>query len=182
MADTQADISEKTLKWRTGRPDAREISPADVPTQSLFALAQRGLSHLGGNEVAAQVAAWKKTEEGKNATEAQVAAKEAEFAAAKLEKLLNGTLGVRVAGAPRVSGIDAIIRSIAVEWLKVALKKQNAKLPTGEDTITVAGKVMNREQLIEAAIRKNSDEFRAEAERRQAAQAEGADVGDLFGE
>ena len=55
------------------------------------------------------------------------------------------------------------------------------KLPTGEDTITVAGKSMNREQLVEAEMRARKDDIEAEAKRRQDVQAEGADVGeDLF--
>ena len=181
MVDVTQD-TDKSFKWND-----ITTAPADVPTSSLFALAQRGFSHVLGNEVAAQVSAHKKSDEGKNKSEAELEAYAKEKRAEKLAKILDGTLGVRVASGPRVSGFEAICRSIAVEFLKARFKAYEAKtgnkvkLPTGEDTITVAGKSMNREQLVEAEMRARKDDIEAEAKRRQDVQAEGADVGeDLF--
>ena len=181
MSDVTTD-TDKVFKWG----DIVTL-PKDVPLPSLFALAQRGFSHVLGNEVAAQVSAYKKTEEGAKATEAELEAYAKEKRDEKLEKILNGTLGVRAAAGPRVSGIEAFMRTIAVEFVKARLKKYSDKtgtkvaLPTGENTITVAGKVMSREDLIAAEMRTSKAMIEAEAKRRQEVQTEGADVGeDLF--
>jgi hypothetical protein len=168
----------KVFKWRPGRSGARDILPSEVPTQSLFAAAQRGISHLGGNEVAAQMSAYKQTEEGKVATEQELEAKELEFANAKLDKLLNGTLGVRTSSGPRVTGVEALMRSIAVEFLKARFAAYSAKtgekvsVPTGDKTITVGTQVYNRDQLIDAELRRNEAKIKAEVARRQAQVAE----------
>ena len=172
MVDIATD-SDKVFKWGD-----ITTSPKDVPLQSLFALAQRGFTHVLGNEVAAQVSAYKKTEEGAGKSEADLEAYASEKRQEKLAKILDGTLGVRTAAGPRVTGVEALKRSIAVEMLKATLKKHNVALPTGENTITMNGKVMTREQLVESAMRSWATKIDAEAERRQAAQA---DVGeDLF--
>jgi hypothetical protein len=183
MVDIAQD-SDKVFKWGDVT-----TSPKDVPLQSLFALAQRGYSHVLGNEVAAQVAAYKKSEEGAKASETEIEAYAKEKRDEKLAKILDGTLGVRTAAGPRVSGIEAIMRSIAVEFLKARFKKYSDKtgtkvaVPTGENTVTVAGKTMTREDLIAAELRANDKAIREEATRRQEVQSEGADVGDeLFSE
>ncbi len=154
------------------------LNPADVPTVSLFALAQRGFSHVLGNEVASKLAAFKKTEEGGAASEAEIEA----FVKAKreeaLEKIMQGTLGVRTATAPRVSGIEAIMRKVAVEFLQARFaaysKKSGTKvsLPTGDKVVNVAGRDMTREQLIEAELKRNHEAIKQEAERRQASAGE----------
>src|SRR5208282_5611174 len=48
------------------------ISPADVPAMSLFALAQRGFTHVLGNEVASALTAWRKSEEGAKADQGAI--------------------------------------------------------------------------------------------------------------
>jgi len=165
----------------------QEINPADIPTHNLFALTQQGLNHKRGNEVSAARVAWLKSEEGAQATEEDVtkwvAAKQAEM----LEKILHGALGVRVSAGPRVSGIDALKRTIAVERIKAAFKSHSAKtgkklsLPTGDETIDYMGKAMTREDLIAAMLNKQATAIEAEAKRRQSFQQEGAEVGeDLF--
>ena len=176
MSEMQADHN---LKWGD-----ISVHPKDVPAQSLFALSQRGFSHVLGNEVAAQVSAWKKTDEGAKATEAMIEAFANEKRNEKLAKIMDGTLGVRTAAGPRVSGIEALMRTIAVEFLRARLKKYSDKsgtkvtLPTGENTITIAGKVMTRDDLIAAELRASAAAIKEEAERRQQVQSEGADAGD----
>ena len=171
--------AEKAFKWG----DLTTL-PAKVPTQSLFALAQRGYTHVLGNEVAAQVSAYKKTEEGAKASEDELEAYASEKRNEKLAKILDGTLGVRTAAGPRVSGIEAIMRGIAVEFLKARFKKYSDKtgtkvaVPTGETTIKIAGKDMTREDLIAAELRARDKEIRAEATRRMESESEGADAGD----
>lgn len=178
MSDISTD-TDKVFKWGD-----IVTPPKDVPLQSLFALAQRGYSHVLGNEVAAQVAAYKKSEDGAKATESELEAYASEKRNEKLAKILDGTLGVRTAAGPRVSGIEALKRTIAIEFLKARLKKYSDKtgtkvaLPTGENTLSIAGKVMTREDLIASELRTSAAAITEEAERRQSVQAEGADVGD----
>jgi hypothetical protein len=163
------------------------VSPSDVPTVSLFALAQRGFSHVLGNEVASKLAAWKKGEEGAAASEDEIAA----FVKAKreeaLEKIMSGTLGVRSAAAPRVTGLEALMRRVAVEFLQArfaaASKRLGTKitLPTGDKVVEVAGRPMTREQLIEAELKRNGEAIKEEAERRQASAGdEEASLDDLL--
>jgi len=187
MSDVTTD-NEKVFSWGTkGAADYVETTPAQVPTSSLFALALRGYRHVLGNEVAAKVSAFKKTEDGATATEAEISAKSVEWRNEALAKILEGTLGVRVSGAPRVSGIEALKRTIAVERIKAAFKSHSAKtgkklsLPTGDETIDYMGKPVSREDLIAAMLNKQAEAIEAEAKRRQDFQTEGAEVGeDLF--
>ncbi len=154
------------------------VSPADIPTTSLFALAQRGFSHVLGNEVASKLAAWKKGEAGAQASEEEIEA----FVKAKreeaLEKIMNGTLGVRAPSAPRASGLEALMRRVAVEFLTARFaaysKKsgQSVKLPTGDKVVSVAGRDMTREDLIAAELKRNGEAIREEALRRQGATGE----------
>jgi len=166
MTDIQQD-AEKVFKWGD-----ITTAPGDIPLQSMFALAQRGYTHVLGNEVAAQVAAYKKTEEGKTKSDAELEAYGNEKRKEKLAKILDGSLGVRTAGAPRVTGIDAVMRAIAVERLKGKLESYSKRngtkvsLPTGDKTVKVLGEDMTRDQLIERELKFNGDKIRAEAERR----------------
>ena len=173
MTDQEAtNLEGKEFRHGQG-DDELKVNPADVPTVSLFALAQRGFSHVMGNEVASKLAAWKKGEAGAAATQAEVDA----FVKAKreeaLEKILNGTLGVRSASTPRVSGFDALVRRVAVEYLNArfaAYSKrtgQKVTLPTGDKVVSVPGRDMTREQLIEAELKRNGEAIKAEAKRRQ---------------
>lgn len=176
------DTAPKMFKWGD-----QEIDPARISTANLFALAQQGINHKYGNEVSAARVAWLKSEEGKNADEDEVAKWVADRRAAMLDKILNGELGVRTVGAPRVSGIEALKRTIAVEILRKRLDAESKRtgnkvtLPKGEATIEVRGKHMTREQLIEAMLRSNAQHIEQEARRRQEAQEEGSHAGeDLF--
>ncbi len=177
-------MTEANRKFKWGD---QEIDPADIPTVNMFALVQQGLNHKRGNEVSAARVAWLKSEEGQTASETDVATWVAAKQAEMLDKILHGTLGVRVSSGPRVSGLDALKRTIAVERIKAAFKSYGAKigkklsLPTGDDTVDYMGKPMTREDLIKAMLAKQADAIETEAKRRQEFQSEGADVGeDLF--
>lgn len=160
-------------------PEAFEVDGtvaqvADIPMHSLVVMAGRTFSHILRNEVASAVKAWRESEAkaGRELAEDEIATYAKQKREEKLEKILNGTLGVRAAGAPRVSGIDAVMRQIAVEWLKAELAKRRGSdgkpltLPTGDKTINVAGKDMDREALIEATLRKRQADIRSKAEQR----------------
>ncbi len=177
-------MTEANRKFKWGD---QEIDPADIPTVNMFALVQQGLNHKRGNEVSAARVAWLKSEEGQTASETDVTAWVAAKQAEMLDKILHGVLGVRVSSGPRVSGLDALKRTIAVERIKAAFKSYSAKtgkklsLPTGDDTVDYMGKPMTREDLIKAMLAKQADAIETEAKRRQEFQTEGADVGeDLF--
>jgi acetylornithine deacetylase/succinyl-diaminopimelate desuccinylase-like protein len=116
--------------------------------------------------------------------EAAIEAYAAEARKEMLERILTGQLGVRASSGPRVTGIEALKRAIGTKWLKEAIAKYNAKtgknvaLPTGDKVINYMGKDMTRDEMIAAYVRANQTRVDAEAERQQAAEAEGADVGD----
>jgi hypothetical protein len=180
---------EKPLTWGTpGSADFISVNPSDVSLPNMFVLALQGFRHKLGNEVAAKVTALKKTEDGKQLSEDEITAKAKEFRAEMLEKILNGELGVRaVSSGPRVSGIEAIKRTIAVEILKKRLDAYSKKtgnkvtLPTKDETREIMGKVMTREQMIESMLRQQADVIEAEAKRRMETVEDEADVGeDLF--
>ena len=185
---TEETTTITSLTWGTkGTADYVEVSTSDVPIPNLAMLALQGFRHKLGNEVAAKVAAHKKSEEGKAKDEAALAEFAAEARKEMLERILTGTLGVRASGAPRVTGIEALKRAIGTKWLKEAIAKYNAKtgksvaLPTGDKVINYMGKDMTRDEMIAAYIRANGDRVDAEAKRQQEAEAEGVDVGeDLF--
>lgn len=187
MADEQ-DNTSKTLEWG----DYKAL-PSDVPAVSLLALAQRGWVHVFGNECASALVAWRKTDEGKVATDEQIAAWLKSRRDAKLKQIMDGELGTkRVASGPRATGIDAVIRKVVVEWLTAKLGAAGVKLPTGDKTITVGKgdktKSFTREELIAQTVGKADSvqyapgvTIRAEAERRHKAEADVAgEMEDIF--
>jgi len=188
MTDQSETTTLNTFTWGVkGTADFVETTVSDIPVPNLAMLALQGFRHKLGNEVAAKVAAWAKTEDGAKATDDEKAQYARQARADMLDRILTGQLGVRASAGPRVTGIDALKRQIGTKWLKEAIAKYNAKtgknvaLPTGEKTINYMGKDMTRDEMISAYIRANQDRVDAEAARQQKAQEEGADVGeDLF--
>ena len=184
MTDETTTIT--SLTWGTkGSADYVEISTSDVPIPNLAMLALQGFRHKLGIEVAAKVAAHKKSEEGKAKSDDELAQYASEARAEMLDRILTGQLGVRASSGPRVSGDEAIRRNVTLTVLKAFLAKHNLKMPTGEGVIKVAGKDMTREMLIEAMYRKDKAAIDAEVERKKAFEesaASGADIGDVFGD
>jgi hypothetical protein len=162
------------------------FAPDAITTFNLFVLTQQGITHKMGNECAARLSAWSKTNEGKDASEDEKATKLKEFRDEMSAKILaNEKLGTRGAsGAARVTGDEALKRAITLDVLKDVLDKQSKRtgnkvtVPTGDATITIAGKAMNREQLLDATARKFVDRIEAEFDRRKAFKSEGEDVGE----
>jgi hypothetical protein len=184
---TEETTTLSALTWGTkGSADYVEVATSDIPIPNLAMLALQGFRHKLGNEVAAKVAAHKKSEEGAAKDDAAIA----EYASAArkemLEKILTGQLGVRASAGPRPTGVEALKRSVTIEVLKAFLAKHNLKMPTGDGVIKVAGKDMNREALIEAMYRRDKASIDAEVTRKQAFQdaaASGAgEIGDVFAE
>lgn len=182
MSDVQTPAPISVFTWGAkGTPDYLETPVETIPTMNLANLALQGYRHKLGNEVAAKVTAWKKSEDGKTASESQIADYARTARAEMLEKIVNGTLGVRASAGPRVSGEEAIRRTVTVEVLRKFLKAHKLVMPTGEDTITVAGKAMTREALIEAMYRKDKAKIDAEVAHRQELDSD-ASPEDLFAE
>ena len=82
---------------------------------------------------------------------------------ARLEKILQGLMDVGTTG-PRLKGIDAVIRDVAIAALRKAYAKAKLTWPTET-------KVVNLQ--VQRYLEKNLDKARAEAERQMA-----ADLGD----
>jgi hypothetical protein len=165
---TNDDVTERDLVWKDAATGVEYRVPfVGVPAKSLAVLCQRGFTHFLGNEQAAKLVTWKKKEENASATDEAVK----EFLKATrqtaFEAVIGATMGTRSAsGAPRVTGIDAVMRRIAVEMLTAELAKHNAKLPTGDKTIEVRGKAYTREQLIETMLKRRNDLIKQKAQER----------------
>jgi hypothetical protein len=186
MTDQVEGTPITTFTWGVkGAPNYVETTVSDIPVPNLAMLALQGFRHKLGNEVAAKVAAHKKSDEGKAKSDGEIAQYAAEVRKEMLERILTGQLGVRASSGPRLSGDEALRRSVTLTVLKAFLAKHNLKMPTGDGVSKVAGKEMNREALIEAMYRRDKASIDAEVERKKAFEesaAAGAEVGDLFAE
>lgn len=173
-------VDMSTLSWGDG-DETVSAKIADIPATSLFALSQRGWTHVFGNECASSLTAEKKrrAEKGEPAlTESEENAFLADKRAAKLAAIMNGTMGVRVGGA-RLSPLDRHMRDIARARLVTDATSKGIKLPSGKNTIMVRGKAMTLADLVAARIDRERDDIKAEAERRIAADSKPADIGSV---
>jgi hypothetical protein len=138
-----------------------------VNKANILAMVRKGITHYHGNEQAAKLTAWKKTEEGQAATEEEIAKKYAEFQNAAFERFMTGEVGLRLgAGGTRKTAFESICRSIAVEMISAALKRQKLSMPKGDKTIQMSGKDFTREALIERALVTWKDKIEQEAKHR----------------
>lgn len=134
-----------------------------LPEVSQFALAQRGFTHVLGNEVASRVHAWSQAEGQANsedkeavkawklANAAAVDAKTTEVQADFLKSLTDGTLGNRV-GGPRLTPIETIKRRIAWGEIETILRANKIKVPKGDDVIEMNGGSFTKAQLIDRRL------------------------------
>jgi hypothetical protein len=171
MTDTNDDVTERDLVWKDAATGVEYRVPfADVPAKSLAVLCQRGFTHFLGNEQAAKLVGWKKKEENVNATDDEVKAFLKATRQTAFDAVIGATMGTRTSsGAPRATGIEAVMRRIAVEMLTVELAKRNVKLPTGDKTIEVLGKPYTRETLIETMLKRRDALIRQKAQERMSA-------------
>lgn len=134
-----------------------------LPPVALEALLRRGASHYFGNEQASKVASWAESQETPPTDEAK-AAKKAEFQAAALKALLEGTVGTIVRG-PRGTGVDSVVRQLAEKEVKDILKAQKLAMPTGDKKIKFPdGSELGRADLIDRRIAKHGERLHKEAE------------------
>jgi hypothetical protein len=117
-----------------------------LPMQSRLAIIMGGISHKGYNEVAAKVAAWKRTDEGANATDEQVHAKTGEFRAAFVKALEDGTLGTGHGGGPRKDPLQSAIDDIVEREVRAILKSIGVTpLPKKRSDVIVFADAKTRE-------------------------------------
>lgn len=157
----------------------KEVPVSTLPDTSIIALLQRGINHVLGNEVASRVSTAKKATNDDGTlkhTEADLETLESDTFAAKIEAIMKGTLGVRVAGVSR-DPLAKYKREFAVVLLKAQYAKKALKWPvgkgSGEVIAEMVGKVLNH-----AIYGPKATEYANEQVAK--AQAMAGDIGDLL--
>jgi hypothetical protein len=143
----------------------------DLPIESVVYLLQYGFAQCLQDMSAAQIRA-QAERKGLEMTTAEVTEALEARRAEKVKNLLNGTIFVRKAGAPRATSFDKVVATIVKERLTAAVLRKGVALPKGDAYHT----------LVEGFIAKYGDDVRAEAQRRldTAVAIDMADLGDLF--
>lgn len=159
----------------------KEVDFTSLPEASQIALAQRGINHVLGNEVASRVSTAKKAtnEDGSlKYDEAALEALETETFDAKVKAIMEGTLGVRVAGVSR-DPLAKYKREFAVALLKAQYAKKALKWPTGKGSGEVVAEMVAK-VLAHNVYGPKATDYANE----QTAKAKelAADVGDLLAE
>lgn len=144
-----------------------------LPTASQDYLIQYGINQSLTDSYASSRSDAKK--EGKS--DEEIAAVMAESVAARVAKLLDGTIGVRAPAGPKLSPEDAMYQKVASEAVKAMLKAKGAK-PAGK-----ANPNGYTAEQVSALVEKLADKFgeawRKEAKRRlKSVEAATADVAD----
>lgn len=167
------------------------IDSAALPEKSIAALLGRGFSHVFGNEVASQVTSKIKAELGdghekadietfRNEHADMVAGWHADFVAAKVETLVNGTIGERTGSGPRGTALDTIKRAVAWEDVKAKLTAKGLSFPKGKDAKLEFGngEKLTKGELITRYIAKNDEDVTKEATRRMKLNAKAGETAD----
>lgn len=123
-----------------------EVAVADLPQETILKLANYGF-----NVKMDRAAAGK----GENDSPEAKSARAAVFAA-----ILSGQWEVGSQSGPRLKGLDAITRGIAVERLKAAFADRGHKWPSGKGSAETIG------TLVAKFLAKYGEDVRAEAQRR----------------
>lgn len=157
--------------------DSISVDFAGLPAASQLALAQRGLTHIMGNEVSSKIttAKAKAKDEGKELSDSDISDLQAKYQEEALVKIENGTLGVRT-GGPKLRGLDKIMRDVALEYITAWAAKNGKKLPSGkgaaEKLAVIVANYMGNESRAAAV--------KTEAEARFATQQASAESGEGF--
>ncbi len=150
-----APVAEDSIRDMELIFDGHRVFTNDLPDNSMRYLLQYGFAQCLQDMSAAQIRAQAERKGLEMTTQEVTEALEARRAA-KVENLLNGTIFVRKAGAPRSTSFDKLVAQIAKERLTAAVLKKGVALPKGDAYHT----------LYEAFMAKRGDEVRAEAQRR----------------
>lgn len=163
--EAEAVSTNNVLKW-----DTYELDLNTVPQSTVIALAQRGFTHVMGNEVASAISAMKKVtvkaEDGTESlkySEADLEAAEVSKRDAKIAAMRDGTLGVRAPGAPRVVGIDKYMHDIALEELRAIAAAKKMALPRKSEELApfIAKRLATHGDRIRAAAQAKMDSLAA---------------------
>jgi len=135
--------------------DGFTVNTQALPEASIKYLLQYGFAQCLQDMSLAQIRA-QAERKGLEMTTVEVTEALHDRRALKVENLLNGTIFVRKAGAPRATSFDKLVAQIVKERLTAAVLKKGVALPKGDAYHTLA----------ESFITKRGDEVRAEAQRR----------------
>lgn len=131
-----------------------------LPEASQHALAQRGFTHVLGNEVASRVHSWAQGEGQANSEDRETAkawkaanataieSKTAEVTKTMLAAIADGTLGTRSAAGPRLQPVDAIKRRLAKEEIANVLGGKGVKFPKKDEKIKTPQGEFTGDELI----------------------------------
>lgn len=118
------------------------IHLSDLPQASILSLAQRGFTHILGNEVAAYESGLKSetvVNDGETAAKyspSEVAVMAHDRRMAKLAEMASGTLGQGRSSGPRLPRLDRVMRDVAKETVAEAFRKTGkaASMPKAADS------------------------------------------------
>jgi hypothetical protein len=156
--------------------DSLNVDFAALPEVSQAALAQRGFTHVFGNEVASRVHSRAMGEDGansddkatvkawKDANPDKLAAWAAEVSADFLAALNDGTLGNRVSG-PRLTPVETIARQMARKEIEDILRANKIKVPTKDDKVKMPDGEFTMAELVTRRLEKFGDRINAAAKK-----------------
>jgi hypothetical protein len=146
-----------------------------IPRETFVGLAKQGIIHKLGNEVAAGLVKVKekaeKEHEGETGWEFDEDAGKIELRKGMVQKILDGTIGLRI-GGPRGTTLENIAFELAMKEAEAKLapkgywpKANRAKgIKAEEATIDFGGREMTRENLADMYLNKYQERFKVEAE------------------
>jgi hypothetical protein len=138
------------------------IETDKLPAKSIEALLRRGVSHFLGNEQASKVSA--KFADQENVTDEQKAQAKAEYVAAAIKALHEGTIGNVIRG-PKGTSADAIMRELARKEVTDILRQNKLTFPTGDKVVEFGdGTKLTGKELVDRRIAKHGERLRKEAE------------------
>lgn len=178
-------MSESTSTNTTLTYGSVTIDFASLPAVSQMALARRGLSHLLGNETASGLKSWK--DANPEATEEQIEAQKSAAIAARVEQLVNGTIGSGHGGGPRGTKLETLTRAYAWDEVNAIMVANKLKFDKETKTVRMGDQEFTKAQLIDRMIAKQpgKHEKLAQAEMRRlervAREAGGGDTAEALG-
>lgn len=173
MSASQAD---QTISYGN-EPRVFRVAVADIPANSLLALASKGLAHWLGNECASKVSTEKKRRVDANEpamTEAEEEAMRNETQDAAWARIMSGEISAASRG-PRGTALDTVIRRIGKDELVGLLTKMGIKFPEGKNkatgqpnTVTLDGQAVTGPDLLNKYVAGHTERLTTLAKREMA--------------
>jgi hypothetical protein len=173
--NVQDNVSAEALNMGVFGWGGVEIDLDAIPRDTFVGLAKQGIIHKLGNEVAAGLIKVKekaeKEHEGEEDWKFDEEAGKVELRQAMVQKILDGTIGLRI-GGPRGTTLELIAYELAYKEAEAKLapkgywpKPNRAKgIKAEEATIDFGGREMTRENLADMYLNKYQERFKAAAE------------------